>query len=310
MQGIELSRTYFETYGMPMLEREFPALLPHIAAGVCGQGSENFGFDDEVSRDHDFDPGFYLWLPQPLYKEYEFRLSRAYDALPEIFMGVPLVGKSVYETARHGVRETGAFFSSLTGFSDAPPDNAAWCGVPSFRFACAVNGEIFYDGSGEVTALRAAFAHPPQDVLLKKIAAAAALAAQAGQYNYPRCLSHGEAGAAMLALTEFVRAAMETIFLLNRRHMPYYKWSLRAMRTLPLLADMAEPLEFLLTGENGGEADGLKIQLVEDICASVLRVLKEQGLTSGSGAYLEAHAFEIQRRIENGAIRALHIMEE
>ena len=82
------------------------------------------------------------------------------------------------------------------------------------------------------------------------------------------------------------------------------------MRTLPLLADMAEPLEFLLTGENGGEADGLKIQLVEDICASVLRVLKEQGLTSGSGAYLEAHAFEIQRRIENGAIRALHIMEE
>ena len=41
----------------------------------------------------------------------------------------------------------------------------------------------------------------------------------------------------------------------------------------------------------------------------MLRELKEQGLTSGSGAYLEAHAFEIQRRIENGAIRALHIME-
>ena len=63
MNGLELSESYFEEFGKPMLERDFPDLLPHLAAGLCGSGSECFGFDDEVSRDHDFEPGFLIFLP-------------------------------------------------------------------------------------------------------------------------------------------------------------------------------------------------------------------------------------------------------
>ena len=123
MQGIELSKAYFETCA-DTLQGQFPELWPRVAAGVCGQGSENFGFDDETSRDHDFDPGFFLWLQPEDYKKYEFRLSRAYDRLPETFMGVPKAGYSVYGNARHGVRDTEAFFRELTGFYPAPQTNA------------------------------------------------------------------------------------------------------------------------------------------------------------------------------------------
>ena len=58
MNGLELSHAFFETWGRPMLEKEFPQLLPYLAVGLFGQGSECFGFDDAVSRDHDFEPGF------------------------------------------------------------------------------------------------------------------------------------------------------------------------------------------------------------------------------------------------------------
>ena len=56
MNGLELAESYFETYGRPMLEKEFPHLLPYLAAGLCGSGSECFGFDDEISRNTDFSP--------------------------------------------------------------------------------------------------------------------------------------------------------------------------------------------------------------------------------------------------------------
>ena len=54
MKGLELSREYYEKFGKPMLTENFPELLDKIAVGLCGSGSECFGFDDELSRDHDF----------------------------------------------------------------------------------------------------------------------------------------------------------------------------------------------------------------------------------------------------------------
>ena len=149
----------------------------------------------------------------------------------------------------------------------------------------------------------------PEDVRKKKLAAGCALMAQSGQYNYARCLRHGEEGAAMLALGEFVNAACAVIFLLNRAHMPYYKWQFRAMAALPLLGEMKDALEFLLTGPNDREGQSLKSAVIEDICAAVIRQLQKQGLSCGSWDYLEPHALHIMEHIENPEIRAMHVME-
>ena len=61
MKGLDISRKYFEEYGLPMLREQFPAWADRVAAGLIGSGSECFGFDDEVSRDHDFEAGFCLF---------------------------------------------------------------------------------------------------------------------------------------------------------------------------------------------------------------------------------------------------------
>lgn len=306
MQGIELSRAYFEAYGLPMLRKRFPELLSHVAAGVCGQGSENFGFDDEISRDHDFDPGFFLWLPEELYQRYEFRLSRAYDSLPEVFMDVPLQGKSAYETARHGVRCTERFFASLTGFPSVPPAPADWLRVPSFRYACAVNGEIFYDGSGVVSALREGLLHPPADVVYKKMATAAVFAAQSGQYNFPRLLKHGEPGAAMLAAAEFVKQVCEILHLLNGRWCPFYKWALSSAKALPVLGALAAEAERLLLEPPGDES----IQRTENISGALIAEFRQRGLSDHPSDFLEPHAYEIAGKIKDPEIRAMHIMTE
>ena len=150
----------------------------------------------------------------------------------------------------------------------------------------------------------------PEDVRKKRLAAKLITMAQAGQYNYARCISHGEQGSAMLAMAEFVNSACASVFLLNRRHMPYYKWQFRAMEELEILGELKEALEFLLTGENDEAGQKLKGELVEDICAQVVKELKRQGLTCGSWDYLEPHALDLMEHIETPQIRALHVMEE
>ena len=62
MKGLELSKKYYLEFGKPMLERTFADPLPHIAVGLVGSGSECLGFDDEISTDHDFEPGFCIFI--------------------------------------------------------------------------------------------------------------------------------------------------------------------------------------------------------------------------------------------------------
>ena len=127
------------------------------------------------------------------------------------------------------------------------------------------------------------------------------MAAQAGQYNFKRCISHGETGGAQLAMIEFADHAMSAVFLLNRKYRPFYKWAFRAAKELPKLSELIPTLEALLR-----EPDE---DTIERVSAAVIEELRAQGLTDGGWDFLEPHAYAVMRRIQNPEIAALHIME-
>ena len=310
MKGLELARAYYKEYGEPMLREKFPELLPLLAAGLAGSGSECWGFDDEISRDHDFEPGFCLFLPgeDVVDRKTAFALERAYAALPREFMGLrrPLV--SPVGGARHGVIRTSEFMKDKVGAPDGRLDLMQWLYLPDYSLAEAVNGEIFMDGYGEVTAIRGRLRHRPEDVRLKKLAGNLLLMAQSGQYNYRRCLAHGETGAAQLAVSEFVKSTMAAVFLLNEEYQPYYKWSFRAMRALPKLSLTAELLEYLLTTDNEPETSAEKSRVIEGIAEDIIGELRAQGLTQADCADLEKHAYSVNDHIADGQIRNMHVL--
>ena len=293
-----------------MLEERFPELVPYLAAGLIGSGSECYGYDDEVSRDHDFEPGFCIFLPgeEVVDRKAAFALERAYAGLPREFMGLRRALVSPVGGARHGVIRTADFLMDKTGTNDGVLSLYEWLTLPDYSLSEVVNGEIFEDRYGGITAVRDRLRHRPQDVRLKKLAGHLLLMAQAGQYNYLRCLRHGETGAAQLAVTEFVKSAMAAAFLLNDAYQPYYKWSFRALRELDKLPFMAELLEYLLTTDNEKDTRDEKIDVMEGIAADVIGELQAQGLTQAVCGDLEKHAYSVNDRIADAQIRNMHIL--
>ena len=306
MKGLELSKKFYETYGRPMLEEAFSDYAARIAVGLVGNGSECFGFDDAISTDHDFEPGFCLWLTEEDAAEIGNSLVVAYNRLPKEFLGFSLQQKGKGSAPKHGVFTIKEFYRSHIGLSGAPSNWEEWFYLPEYALATAVNGQVFRDDLGAFSSVRNTLKKGyPRDVKLKKLAARLALMAQSGQYNYPRCLKHQEEGAAQLALYEFVNHAFHAIFLLKGCYTPYYKWRFRALSELSGTEKIYSALLELLQ-ENSSDR---KERLIHKICQWVLHELKFMGLTASDEIYLEHQAMEVSKQIRDPEIRNLHLME-
>lgn len=322
MKGLELSEKYWNEVGRPAFARRFPGYMDRIAVGLVGMGSECFGFDDEISRDHDFGPAFCVWLTEADYAAAGREMQDLYAGLPGDFAGFPARETSPQGGGRVGVFSVPGFYALFVGPYRPPRDELDWLRLSEPHLAAVTNGRVFFDGAGEFTALRRALlAYYPEDVRLKKLAARAAIMAQSGQYNYARCMRRGETAAAFQAKAEFVRSAIAMVYLLERRFCPFYKWSFRGLSELPGAADIREMLGELcalgVSGESwtGGDfayrlnrADR-NVALMEDISAAVIARLRREGLSGSSSDFLEPHAHELMARIRSEEIRRIHVME-
>ena len=310
MKGLELSERFYREFGEKMLNDQFPSILPHIAIGLCGSGSECFGYDDEISSDHDFEPGFCIFIPDEdeIDRRDAFLLERAYSKLPKEYMGYKRSSLSPVGGNRHGVIKINDFFVSKTGTPDGVLTASHWLSLPEQSLNEATNGKIFFDGAGTITKIRQSLSYFPEDIRRKKIAGEVLIMGQSGQYNFTRCIKRNEYGAAQLALYEFVKSALHTVFLLNKKYMPYYKWSFRALRELPLLSELHSSLEYLISNGNEGDEAKTKAEICEDICALIFSELKNQSLSTSDSAVAEAHAHSVNNSIKDEEIRNLHIL--
>ena len=298
MTGLELARRYFEEYGLPMIRDKFPKYEERIAAGLVGPGSECFGFDDGISRDHDFGPGFCIWLTKDDYKKIGKALQKEYDALPKEFMGYKRLDT---ENAgkRVGVFSIKKFYKNILGIKGVIDTDEKWLYTDDEKFAHAVNGEVFVDGPGVFTAMRdQLLKYYPDKVWRRKIARCAALMSQTGQYNHPRMLQRGDTVSASVYLADFCRATMQIMYLLNRQYAPYSKWLYKGLERFENAEGIRTKLKKLseLTADDGSVPG-----IVEDICRMVLDELVKAGLASAGDDYLDHHVGEIVFGIRDNA---------
>ena len=309
MKGMELARSYYENYADEIRGR-FPQYADKMAFGLAGEGSECYGYDDQISQDHDFGPGFCVWITRDTARAIGTDLQAAYDALPRQFQGYTRQ-ETAEGAGRVGVIPIDRFYARYTNCTDVPATNMEWLRIPERFLSIATNGEVFSDPEGEFTRIRSRLQQfYPDDVLRKKIAARAAVMSQSGQYNFPRCMNRGDQNAAYFAAAEFVKASVSMLYLLERRYMPFYKWAFRGMEDFGICQGCAAQLKQLIALGNGAETARQRQELIESICTSVAGELARQGISTTQDPFLQNHLPSIMAGITDPQIRALHVMAD
>ncbi len=102
--------------------------------------------------------------------------------------------------------------------------------------------------------------------------------------------------------------------------MPFYKWAHRGVRELPLLQETSDLFLKLTavtpgtapasaeTSDSANAAASMAEELIEEICALVLKELVRQDLCLPGDSFLLPHAEQIMQRIEDPDIRRLPLM--
>ena len=303
MSQTDNSRRFYLKFVQPMIQEKFGMYEGRIAVGLAGEGSDCFGYDDFMSRDHDFGTGVCLWLTSADYELFGDALRDAYDELIAKMPGNNLTARL---KARRGVMTIDGFYSNVLGIT-VPAEQGQlteeeWLALDHSCLATATNGEVFKDDLGVFTSFRSyLLSYYPDRVWRFRIADELHKFASALQVNYARCMSRGDTVAARMCHLNGLAASMELFFLLHRQYPPYYKWTYRRMCEIEdgLYAQRVKDLACAVSDPSVWEgkqysADYINLSdpvvlSAEMVAESVIDLMSQTGLVTASNKYLEKY---------------------
>ena len=288
--NLEQSKAFYEKYGKSMIHDMFSEYESRIAVGMVGEGSDCFGFDDEISADHDYAPGFCMWLTKEDMSAIGRQLQEAYENL--------VLEHSVYDSNRtrlgdrRGVFEIDAFYQ---------------CGGDECKLAEKVNGEIFRDELGLFTQRRKELLeYYPEEVWRRKLANYLHEFSQYGQSNYARMMAREDYLTAGLCIGKAIESAMDIAYVLWRQYAPYYKWKRKGLEKFEEMQDVlwiCEELSLLFCQQKAWEnkkysssqlnTDDKCVVLLETLARTLLEELKARKLVKGTDVFLENYIGQI-----------------
>ncbi|MEU4625876.1 DUF4037 domain-containing protein [Actinoplanes sp. NPDC023801] len=269
MPGLRLCRFFYAEAVRPLLDEAYPGLA--YAAARIGPGSEVLGFDTARSVDHDWGPRLELFLSSGDAERHGPGIAALLtERLPKDVHGWPTnfepPGARVrVMTATTGpvahrvlVTDVATWSVQQLGFdARREPDLLDWLATPTQRLAETVGGEVFHDGPGELTALRARLRWYPDDVWRHLLAAQWTRIGEEEAFPGRAAEAGDELGSRTVA-ARLAREVMRLCLLLARRFPPYSKWLGSSFASLPEVDRIAAALrDAVATGDPRRRQDAL-----------------------------------------------------
>ncbi|CEJ93191.1 hypothetical protein VHEMI08800 [[Torrubiella] hemipterigena] len=288
--ALELCGDFFRQVVKPILDNELPALK--YGAALIGPGSEVYGFDTEMSMDHDWGLRVFLFLTDEDASQGDAITELLGNKLPTTWEGFPGAIETLTTTStvrqmeddkatrplKHHVTPItlGKFCLAQLAydFTARPPTAAEWLSIPSHALREMVCGAVYHDATGQIALLRRTLAWYPRDVYLYMLAAGCQRIGQESHLMPRAGYAGSELGSAIIA-SRLVRDIMNLCFLLEKQYAPYAKWFGAGFSRLECGSEL-EPL--LLTAQTAATWQARQDALVQcyDVVTKIL--VKELGL--------------------------------
>lgn len=261
VSGAALSRLYYDELVGPAVTARWPGL--RHAAGRLGSGSDVLGYDDAVSRDHDWGLRLNLLVPPDVVRHVDAHLE---SVLPDAFGGYPIRFPTTWDPlVRHRVQveAVSTFLASRTGVTASSPLSVVdWLSLTGQAVLEVTAGPVFIDSAGELSAVRERLAWYPDDLWAYVVATDWVRIAQELPF-VGRAAERGDDLGSRVIASRLAEATMHLAHLLERRWPPYAKWVGTSLNRLPRAGPAAEPLLRALDARDwrtreGGLVDALR----------------------------------------------------
>jgi hypothetical protein len=242
LTGAGVSRLLWQEAVAPLLARAFPRL--RYAAGRLGSGSDVFGLDDEISRDHDWGCRLTVLLDATDRTAVSQVRELLAGELPASYRGLPVRFETTWDPAaahRVEVVTAGDFARSRLGADPLPGLSVIdWLVLTGQGVLEVTAGPVFTDQTRDLGRLRETLRWYPPDIE-RYVLAAGWGQIKARMPNHTRAAQRGDDLGSRLIAAAMAADLARLAFLAHRRWAPYSKW----------LGTLLAALPYCSTGPNG-----------------------------------------------------------
>jgi len=275
MTGAELARRFHADVVAPLLARALPRL--GYAAGRLGSGSDVLGFDDAMSRDHDWGCRLTL-LVDDADRDAVPQLTELLDReLPGSYQGHPVRFPVTWDSSRThhvDVATVAGFATGRLGIDPAGGLSALdWLVLTGQSVLEVIAGPVFTDRTAELAPVRAALRWYPPDIERYVLAAGWQRLAQE-MPMVGRIADRGDELGSRLLSARLAGDLMWQAFAVSRRWPPYPKWRGTAFQALGLAQDLAGPLAVAAAAPGWRDREGG----LAEACEVLLNAQRARGL--------------------------------
>jgi len=256
MNGLELSRKYYEGIVAPALEERFPRAFRRCAVGLLAKGSDARGWDDELSRDHDWGPRLDVLLSNSDFREFGESLRSFASQLPKEVDGVryrlgllspnPLTDGTEEEPRNIAVFSIAEWLRLHLGLDHVPETEEEWLHVNEASLFDMTTGRVFRNTLDEYSRIVSELSgYYPQPVWRKRISIECRVCSAVDTSSHiigqlAKAWKRGNVILCHRLMGDVSESIMRLTFLLSREYAPYSKWLWRAFRSLGGVASEIE----------------------------------------------------------------------